>query len=53
MRYAKSGELHIAYQVFGEGSVDLVYVPTWISQVEHLWEEPRVPDEWRLFAVAS
>ncbi len=41
-RYAKSGDVHIAYQVVGEGPVDLVYVPTWISQVEHLWEEPHV-----------
>jgi pimeloyl-ACP methyl ester carboxylesterase len=41
-RYARSGELHIAYQVAGEGPIDVVYVPTWISQVEHIWEEPRV-----------
>jgi class 3 adenylate cyclase len=41
-RYAHSGEVHIAYQVVGEGPIDLVYVPTWISQVEHYWEEPRV-----------
>ena len=27
-RYAKSGDLHIAYQVMGEGPLDLVYVPT-------------------------
>jgi hypothetical protein len=39
-RYARSGEVHIAYQVVGEGSIDLVYVPSWISQVEHYWEEP-------------
>lgn len=41
-RYAKSGDLHIAYSVTGDGPIDLVYVPTWISQLEHLWEEPRV-----------
>ena len=41
-RYVRSGDAHIAYQVVGEGSRDLVYVPTWISQVEHLWEEPRI-----------
>jgi class 3 adenylate cyclase/alpha-beta hydrolase superfamily lysophospholipase len=66
-RYARSGELHIAYQVIGEsagadslagsagaepgigesagaepgsGKLDLLYVPSWISQVEHYWEEP-------------
>ena len=42
--YAHSGDVHIAYQVFGDGPLDLVIVPTWISQVEHLWEEPRVVD---------
>jgi pimeloyl-ACP methyl ester carboxylesterase len=41
-RYARSGQVHIAYQVVGEGPVDFVYVPGWISQVEHYWEEPRV-----------
>ena len=41
-RYARSGDLHIAYQVVGDGPIDILYVPTWISQVEHLWEEPRV-----------
>jgi class 3 adenylate cyclase/pimeloyl-ACP methyl ester carboxylesterase len=39
-RYARSGELHIAYQVLGEGPIDLLWVPTWIWQVEHMWEEP-------------
>ncbi len=41
-RYARSGEFHIAYQVVGQGPIDLVYVPSWISQVEHYWEEPLV-----------
>jgi len=38
--YAKSGEVHVAYQVFGEGSVDLVFVPGFISNVEHYWDDP-------------
>jgi class 3 adenylate cyclase/pimeloyl-ACP methyl ester carboxylesterase len=41
-RYARSGSHHIAYQVVGEGPIDLLYVPTWISQVELLWEEPHL-----------
>jgi hypothetical protein len=28
-RYAKSGELNIAYQVFGTGDVNLVFIPGW------------------------
>ncbi|HEX2291930.1 MAG TPA: adenylate/guanylate cyclase domain-containing protein [Gaiellaceae bacterium] len=39
-RYAKSGDVNIAYQVVGEGELDLVYVPGWISNVELMWEEP-------------
>ena len=39
-KYAKSGNVRIAYQVFGDGALDLVYVPGWISHVEHAWEEP-------------
>ena len=41
-RYAKSGDLHIAYQVAGSGPTDLVYVPTWIGQIEVLMEEPTI-----------
>ncbi len=39
-RYAKSGDVHIAYQVVGEGPIDLVLVPGWVSHVENAWEEP-------------
>jgi pimeloyl-ACP methyl ester carboxylesterase len=38
--YAKSGDVNIAYQVVGEGALDLVYVAGWISNVELMWEEP-------------
>jgi class 3 adenylate cyclase len=41
-RYARAGGVHIAYQVVGDGPVDLVYVPPTLQQVEHLWDEPRV-----------
>jgi class 3 adenylate cyclase len=39
-RYARSGEVNIAYQVVGDGPVDLVYVPGWVSHVELAWELP-------------
>lgn len=39
-KYARSGEVYIAYQVTGDGPIDLLWVPTWIWQVEHMWEEP-------------
>ena len=38
--YAKSGDVHVAYQVLGEGPIDLVFVPGWVSNVELVWEEP-------------
>src|SRR5256885_6683164 len=41
-RYARSGDLHIAYQTVGEGPQDLVFVHGWISHIEHVWEEPSV-----------
>ena len=39
-RYARSGDLNIAYQVTGDGPRDLVYVPGWVSNIEMMWEEP-------------
>ena len=39
-RYAKSGDVNIAYQVVGDGPVDLVYVPGWVSHIELAWELP-------------
>lgn len=37
-RYAKSGDVHIAYQVMGEGSLDLVFVFGFVSHVEACWQ---------------
>src|ERR1700752_2322634 len=39
--YAKSGDIHIAYQVFGEGR-DLVVAPGFVSHIENYWDEPRL-----------
>jgi pimeloyl-ACP methyl ester carboxylesterase/class 3 adenylate cyclase len=39
-RYAKSGDVSIAYQVTGDGPFDVVYVPGFVSNVDHGWEEP-------------
>jgi class 3 adenylate cyclase len=40
IRYARSGETHIAYQVVGGGSVDLVVILGYHLPIEALWEEP-------------
>ncbi len=37
--YTKSGDVHIAYQVVGDGPLDLVVVPGWISNVDFGWED--------------
>lgn len=39
-RYAKSGEFRIAYQVVGQGPLDLVFVPGCLSNLDLNWEEP-------------
>ncbi len=41
-RYTQCGTINIAYQVFGEGPVDLVLVPGWVSNLDMMWEEPRL-----------
>jgi pimeloyl-ACP methyl ester carboxylesterase len=40
-RYAKSGDVSIAYQVVGEGANDIVFVPGFVSNLELGWQEPR------------
>lgn len=40
-RYAKSGDVNIAYQVVGDGPLDLVLVPGFVSHLDIDWEEPR------------
>jgi pimeloyl-ACP methyl ester carboxylesterase/DNA-binding CsgD family transcriptional regulator len=39
-RYAKSGNVRIAYQVIGNGSIDLVFVPGFLSNLDVHWEDP-------------
>jgi len=39
-KYAKSGDVSIAYQVLGNGSLDLIYVMGWVSNIEYFWQEP-------------
>ena len=39
-RYAKNGEVHIAYQVVGEGDLDILLIDTWVHHVEAVWDFP-------------
>jgi class 3 adenylate cyclase len=45
VRYARSGGAAIAYQVLGDGDVDLAYVPDYVSNLVYGWESPY----WRRF----
>src|SRR5215468_2540652 len=39
-QYTKSGNVSVAYQVLGDGPIDLVFVQGWLSNVEYAWESP-------------
>ena len=39
-KYARSGDVNIAYQVIGHGPLDLVFVMGWVSHLEYFWESP-------------
>jgi len=39
-RYARSGDVNIAYQVVGDGPIDLVLVLGWVSHLAYVWELP-------------
>lgn len=42
VRYVQTDDgVNVAYQVFGEGAVDLVFVWGWVSNVDLIWDEPR------------
>jgi len=39
-RYAQNGDVNIAYQVIGDGDLDIVFVMGWISHLEYFWKHP-------------
>ena len=39
-RYARNGDVSLAYQVIGEGERDLVFTTGWTLSFESLWEDP-------------
>jgi pimeloyl-ACP methyl ester carboxylesterase len=41
-RYTKSGDAHIAYQVVGDGPIDLLFVNEWLNHIDEQWGEPRI-----------
>jgi pimeloyl-ACP methyl ester carboxylesterase len=53
VRYTRSGDVSIAYQVVGDGPIDLVLVPGWISNLDVFWEEPNIARFFRKLASFS
>ena len=50
-RYARTADgFHVAYQVFGEGPIDLVFLSSWVSQIEHIWAWPAASRFYRRLA---
>jgi class 3 adenylate cyclase len=39
-QYARNGDVHLAFQVLGEGPLDLLLVDTWVHHVEAVWDLP-------------
>jgi hypothetical protein len=51
VRHAWNGEISLAYQVIGDGPLDLLYMQGNISNGVHTLKG--VPDEWRLYAARA
>jgi hypothetical protein len=41
-RFAEGPEGQVAYQVFGQGAIDLLFLPPWIWNIDTMWEEQRI-----------
>ena len=49
-RYARAGDIHIAYQTLGEGPIDIVLSEQWVSHMEAQWDVPPVAELRRRLA---
>jgi pimeloyl-ACP methyl ester carboxylesterase len=49
-QYAQSGELSIAYQCVGDGPIDLLFIPGFVSNVELMWDVPKWADLFTRFS---
>ena len=53
IHFAENDGVNIAYQVFGSGSRDLIFIPGWLSNLDIFWEEPRAARFFRALAEFS
>ena len=49
-RYARCGDLSIAYQHFGTGELDIVVSPGWLFTIDIAWDHPRLAEGWEHLA---
>jgi len=42
VRYARGDEGYVAYAVYGQGPQDILFIPSWATNLEVMWEEPSV-----------
>ena len=42
-RYVKGAGVHLAYQTYGSGELDILVMPGFVSHVERVWEHPAMP----------
>jgi pimeloyl-ACP methyl ester carboxylesterase len=52
-RYARSKDGNVAYQVMGDGPLDLVFIPSWVNNLDAMWEEPTLAHFLRRLAAFS
>lgn len=43
-KYAKSGDISVAYQVIGDGPTDVIFVPGFVSHLDLAWDDPAYAD---------
>jgi hypothetical protein len=61
-RYVDRDGVKIAWQVFGDGPAEILFVPGWVTNVDLFWHYPGedrgthrlkgIPDDWQLYALA-
>jgi pimeloyl-ACP methyl ester carboxylesterase len=51
--YARNGDVNIAYQVIGDGPLDLLFIPAYVSHLDLLWAAPETAAFFRRLASFS
>jgi hypothetical protein len=42
-KYAKTADgVHVAFQAFGDGPIDILFVLGWVTHIERMWDQPKI-----------